>query len=112
MIDAVKQMYPIVNDLVCFLSDSYIVFDSSETALLDAFIKKYETSEIALIKKYVEGLTRDYEYVKNCIIHPDISNGPTEGHNNRIKMLKRRSFGRAGIELINAYATLDLGNAV
>lgn len=50
MIDAVKQMYPIVNDLVRFLSDSYIVFDSNETALLDAFIKKYETSEIAPIK--------------------------------------------------------------
>ncbi len=110
MMDTVKQMYPVVNDLISFLSDCYLVFDSKEVALLDAFIKKYETSDITPIKLYVDSIIRDYEYVKNCIIHTDISNGPTEGHNNRIKMLKRRSFGRAGIELINAYLTLEIRN--
>lgn len=40
MMDTVKQMYPVVNDLISFLSDCYLVFDSKEVALLDAFIKK------------------------------------------------------------------------
>ena len=112
MMDTVKQMYPIIDYLVCFLSMCYMVFDSSEIILLDNFIGKYKTSDIAPVKKYVDGLIRDYECVKNCITYTNISNGPTEGHNNRIKMIKRKSFGRAGLELLNAYATLDLRDAV
>jgi transposase len=30
------------------------------------------------------------------------SNGPTEGHINRLKTLKRRMYGRAGLELLRA----------
>ena len=30
------------------------------------------------------------------------SNGPVEGHINRLKMLKRQMYGRAGIELLRA----------
>ena len=29
------------------------------------------------------------------------SNGPVEGHINRLKMLKRQMYGRAGIDLLN-----------
>ena len=89
-----------------------MVFDSNEIILLDKFIEKYKTSDIVPIKKYVDGLKRDYECVKNCIIYTKISNGATEGHNNRIKMIKRKSFGRAGLELLNAYATLELRDAM
>ena len=35
-----------------------------------------------------------------------LSNGPMEGTNNKIKMMRRRGYGRAGIELINALAVL------
>ena len=30
------------------------------------------------------------------------SNGPVEGHINRLKMLKRQKYGRAGVELLRA----------
>jgi len=30
----------------------------------------------------------------------DVSNGPVEGQNNRLKMLKRQMFGRANLELL------------
>jgi transposase len=29
-----------------------------------------------------------------------VSNGPVEGLNNRLKMLKRQMYGRAGLELL------------
>jgi transposase len=30
----------------------------------------------------------------------DVSNGPVEGLNNRLKMLKRQMYGRAGLDLL------------
>ncbi|MBA2432851.1 MAG: transposase, partial [Chthoniobacterales bacterium] len=30
------------------------------------------------------------------------SNGPVEGHVNRLKLIKRQMFGRAGFELLKA----------
>jgi transposase len=42
------------------------------------------------------------------LIYKNISNGPLEGINSRIKMKHRRGSGRAGIELINAYNVLKI----
>ncbi|MBS3948854.1 MAG: transposase, partial [Dethiobacter sp.] len=47
--------------------------------------------------------------VKNSLIYGDISNGPLEGVNSRIKAIHRRSSGRAGIFLLNAYMVLPGG---
>jgi transposase len=48
----------------------------------------------------------DYEAVKNSLILTHISNGPLEGKNSRLKMIHRRSGGRAGLLLLNAYMSL------
>ena len=34
--------------------------------------------------------------------HPPWSNGPVEGHVNRLKLLKRQGYGRAAVELAAA----------
>jgi len=52
------------------------------------------------------GLNKDFEAVKNCLLYPHISNGPMEGTNNKIKMVRKRGFGRAGLELLNALLVL------
>ncbi len=51
-----------------------------------------------------------YEAVANSLRYPDISNGPLEGVNSRIKMKHRRAGGRARIELLNAYNVLTAGD--
>ena len=41
------------------------------------------------------------------------SNGPVEGHVNRLKTLKRQMYGRAGVELLRAWLiplSVDLSN--
>ena len=48
--------------------------------------------------------------MKNSLIYPEISNGPLEGVNSRIKMKHRRGGGRAGMELLNAYNVLRAEN--
>jgi len=48
----------------------------------------------------------DYEAVKNSLIYPEVSNGPLEGVNSRIKMKHRHAGERAEMELLNAYNVL------
>lgn len=52
-------------------------------------------------------MTDDYEAVSNSLLYPGISNGPIEGHNGRIKFKHRRSAGKAGLDLLNAYFVLS-----
>ncbi len=81
----------------------YQVFDSRALEALDNLIQKYRESDVDTLAQYVKGLADDYEAVKNSLIHDDISNGPSEGFNTRIKFIHRRSGGRASIFLLNAY---------
>lgn len=103
-------LYPVIIILVSFLSDCYKVFDDYSIDELDSFISKYKSCEIAPLAQYAKGLLNDYEAVKNSLIYKNISNGPLEGVNSRIKMKHRRGGGRAGIELINAYNVLKISD--
>jgi transposase len=96
-------MYPVLLILVQFLKELYNVFDTLSIEALDMFISKYSNSEIHSLAQYANGLRLDYEAVKNSLLYPSISNGPIEGSNSRIKMKHRRSGGREGLELLNAY---------
>lgn len=103
-------LYPVIMILVVFLSDCYKVFDGYSIVELDSFITKYQGCEIAPLAQYAKGLLNDYKAVKNSLIYKDISNGPSEGINSRIKMKHRRGGGRAGIELLNAYNVLKMSD--
>jgi transposase len=46
-------------------------------------------------------LRRDWHAVQNSL-KESFSNGPVEGHINRLKTLKRQMYGRAGFELLRA----------
>ncbi len=99
-------MYNIIPRLITFLVAFYEVLLSADVKKLDAFICKYQNDSIEALSVFASGLKKDYDAVKNSLIYPQISNGPMEGTNNKIKMLRRRGYGRAGIELINALAVL------
>jgi transposase len=90
-----------ISYLIDCLSLFYKLFDSLDVNLLDQFIATYSQSPYENVKTFVSGLQKDIEAVKNTILYPNISNGPIEGLNNKIKMLRRRSFGRAGVLLMN-----------
>ena len=74
---------------------------------MNAFIDKYTACDVDALSLFAKGLFKDIDAVKNSLIYNDISNGPSEGMNNKIKMIKRRSYGRAGTILLNAYLLLD-----
>jgi transposase len=102
----IKTEFPVVPYLTEFLQDCYRVFDTGEVEGLDLFLNKYKDSEYEPVKKYANSLIADYSAIKNSLIYKNISNGPLEAHNNRIKFKHRRCGGRAGLDLLNAYFVL------
>jgi transposase len=84
----------------------YAVLLHGDVAKLDHFIAEYRDDPIEPLSSFALGLEKDYNAVKNCLLYPKISNGPMEGTNNKIKMVRRRGYGRAGIELLNALMVL------
>lgn len=66
---------------------------------LDSWLEQATSSSIKAFQRFAKGLHEDYDAVKAGVTL-DVSNGQVEGQNNRLKMLKRQMFGRAGLDLL------------
>jgi transposase len=66
---------------------------------LDAWIAAAAHSGIADLRRFALGLRGDQAAVAAGLTL-EWSNGPTEGHIHRLKLLKRQMYGRAGFELL------------
>jgi transposase len=71
-----------------------------QPAQLDAWLQRAATSALEAMQQFATGLQDDYAAVKAGVTLP-WSNGPVEGHINRLKMLKRQMFGRARLDLLS-----------
>lgn len=58
-----------------------------------------ERAEDSLLNGFVAGLRQDHDAVRAALTLP-WSNGPTEGHVNRLKCIKRQMYGRAKLDLL------------
>lgn len=66
---------------------------------LDAWIAEARVSDVAELARFAESLTADLAAVQ-AGLSEEWSNGVTEGQVNRLKLLKRQAYGRAGFELL------------
>ena len=62
---------------------------------LAAWITEASASGIAALARFAQGLQEDLAAITAGLTLP-WSNGPVEGHVNRLKLLKRQGYGRAG----------------
>jgi transposase len=67
---------------------------------LDEWLERAINSNISPIQRFAVRLREDYDSVKAGVTL-SVSNGPVEGHINRLKMLKRQMYGRASIDLLS-----------
>jgi transposase len=82
------------------LSQSFLeLVRERQPTQLDAWLTAATDSEIPQFQRFVTGLRSDYDAVRAALTL-DVSNGPVEGLNNRLKMLKRQMYGRAGLDLL------------
>ncbi|MDT0632869.1 ISL3 family transposase [Rubrivirga sp. S365] len=66
---------------------------------LDGWLEASRTSGISALATFSDGLRRDYAAVRAALDEP-WSSGQAEGQINRLKMLKRQMYGRAGFDLL------------
>jgi transposase len=66
---------------------------------LTAWITEATSSGLAALARFAQGLQEDLTAITAGLTLP-WSNGPVEGHVNRLKLLKREGYGRAGVWLL------------
>ena len=72
---------------------------SSET--LGEWLARGEASPDPDLRRFAEGIRRDEAAVQAAVTEV-WSNGPVEGHVNRLKTIKRQMYGRSGFVLLRA----------
>ncbi|MEV4289289.1 ISL3 family transposase [Nonomuraea bangladeshensis] len=74
---------------------------------LDDWINEVRASDLQPLRSFAEGLLIDHDAVVAGLTLP-YSNGPTEGVVNKIKLLKRQMYGRAGLALLRKRMLLTI----
>ena len=82
-----------------------IVRERKQDQLGDWLIRS-KNSGIMELKNFVLGLEKDLKAVEASLNY-EWSNGPVEGHNNRLKMIKRQMYGRANFDLLRQRVLYD-----
>jgi transposase len=70
-----------------------------DASALFPWLAQVQASGITALKKFARGLVRDQSEVLAALTY-QWSNGPVEGHVNRLKMIKRLMYGRANFDLL------------
>ena len=68
-------------------------------AMFDEWLAQAASSGIGELERFASALVRDYDAVLAALSLP-YSNGPVEGHVNRLKFLKRMGYGRAKLDVL------------
>ena len=77
------------------------ILQAGKVATLHGWMEQAASSGIRAMERFVRALKQDLKAVE-AAVSERWSNGPVEGHVNRLKTLKRQMYGRAGIELLRA----------
>ena len=84
------------------LAETFAAMVRKESTLpLDAWLAKAERSAFPDMRHFAAGLRQDQEAVQAALTEA-WSNGPVEGHVNRLKTIKRQMYGRAELPLLRA----------
>ncbi len=84
------------------------MMENKNEAQLQCWINKVNHYELKELKGFANGLLNDHKAVKNAISLP-WSNGPVEGHINKLKKIKRQMYGRAEFNLLRKRILLGYG---
>ena len=82
------------------------IINGNETVELVRWMKRYWKTEIHSLKTFIIGIKKDFQAVRNTI-RLNITNGMTEGFVNKLKVIKRSMFGKAGLQLLKNKLVLE-----
>lgn len=107
LLEHLVKQHPDLTILVDLAHEFLQLLRQRQADAFDSWLIKTLTCPIQPLKKFAQGLMNDYAAVKASMMM-EVSNGPVEGLNNRLKMLKRQMYGRAGLELLTKRFILSL----
>lgn len=99
LLEHLVQQHP---DLAALVDLAYTFLEllrQRQATAFDDWLMKALSCQIQALRKFATNLLDDYAAVKASMMM-EVSNGPVEGLNNKLKMLKRQMFGRAGLTLL------------
>ncbi len=96
---ALKGLCPQIADAQEVLGTFRAIVTERRIEHLDPWLEQCEHSGVSEVVGFAQGLRRDYVAVKAALRY-EWSQGPVEGHVNRLKTLKRQMYGRAGFTLL------------
>ena len=93
------ETFPKIRELDELVQSFRNLFKEKEVGNLANWIKNYDQHENPIILAFIRGIKQDLSAVMLSIQKP-WSNGPVEGHVNRLKTIKRMMYGRAGFDVL------------
>lgn len=97
----ITKAYPIIKTLQNCIDHFRKMFEKKDITELASFIKLYQESECKALKTFSKSLFKDIIPVSYAVSE-DYNNGFVEGINNKLKMIKRVSYGRCKFPLLKA----------
>jgi transposase len=100
-----QAQHPEVAAAIVLAQDFVQLVRAHQPDQLDPWLAWAAESPLVPLQRLAKGLRHDYDAVKAGTTLR-WSNGPVEGHINRLKMLKRQMFGRAKLDLLQQHFLL------
>lgn len=94
-----RRRRPEMGQAIALARDFADLVRERQPAALDPWLERAASSPLDAFRRFAKRLREDYDSITAGVTLP-WSNGPVEGHINRLKMLKRQMFGRAKLDLL------------
>lgn len=99
MYKKIIQRYPVIESIINLVNEFKHLLESKNVEKLEEWIEKVSNLKIRKIDKFVNGLKRDMQAVRNAIIY-EYNNGLAEGSVNKLKVIKRIMYVRNKFEML------------
>ena len=100
VLTALEGQHPAFAEAMGLAQDFAQLVRNRQPEQLESWLERAASSVSEAFQRFAKRLREDYDSVKAGVTLP-WSNGPVEGHINRLKMLKRQMFGRAKLDLLS-----------
>lgn len=105
-LEQVLKNYPIIETLNFMIKEFRNIFTNKSIIGLCKFIIMYKDSSYGQVRSLIKSMIKDIKPIANAV-YSKYNNGFVEGTNNKLKMIKRQSYGRCRIKLLRAKIILQ-----
>ena len=99
MLAELRQYNPELDEAIALAEEFAALVRGRQPERLDPWLQRAQDGTVVSLRRFAKRLSADYKAVR-AAVKLGWSNGPVEGQINRLKMLKRTMYGRAGLDLL------------